>query len=205
MKMLERIFFRRPRILNVLHEMRLAGATSQTNELELAALTHYAKSARTAVEIGSYQGVSAARIAVTLASNGTLYCVDPWPGGRGGRDDPNHLIFCRHMRRTRCEKRVQVLRGFSQEMAAEMPNEIDFAFIDGDHSWSGIETDWNLISPRVIRGGVVCLHDTAIPAEEPWRIFDSVRFYEENIATDPTFEAVETVYSLRVVRKMRAP
>ena len=57
MKILEKAFFQRPRILNVLHKVRLAGATSQTTESELSALARYANGRHTAVEIGTYQGV----------------------------------------------------------------------------------------------------------------------------------------------------
>jgi hypothetical protein len=42
----------------------------------------------------------------------------------------------------------------------------------------------------------------AVPAAEPWRKFDSTRFYDEKIATDSAFETIDTVYSMRVVRKL---
>lgn len=34
-------------------------------------------------------------------------------------------------------------------MAAQMPDELDFAFADGDHSWEGINIDWTLVSEKV--------------------------------------------------------
>jgi predicted O-methyltransferase YrrM len=201
MKTLERLFFRRPRLLDVLHQLRLVHATSQTNEAELEVISRYARGALCAVEIGTYQGVSASRIAASLDPAGILFCVDPWPGGKNGRD-PNFAICQRHLRRTEMADRVRIIRGFSGEVASSLPAEVDFAFIDGNHSWDGIETDWNLLSGRIRSGGFVCLHDTAIPPNEPWRMFDSVRFYDETIAVDRRFESVEQEHSLRVVRKL---
>lgn len=37
---------------------------------------------------------------------------------------------------------------------------IDFLFVDGDHTYDGIRTDWELWAPLVRPGGVVALHDT---------------------------------------------
>jgi predicted O-methyltransferase YrrM len=201
MKILERVFFRRPRILNLLHKWRLVGATSQTNEAELAALAHHASGLRIAVEIGTYQGVSAAKIAAALSPEGVLFCVDPWPEANG-RANPGFEICKRHFFRTSAHNRIRVIRGFSGDVADQLPTQIEFAFIDGDHSWSGIETDWNLVASRLVTGGIVCLHDTAVPESELWRQLDSTRFYEERIAPDTAFETVETVHSMRVVRKM---
>ena len=200
-KVLERLFFCRPRILNVLHAFYLVEATSQTNSLELAALARYAAGAKSALEIGSYQGVSATVIARNLAPDGRLFCVDPWPS-TGGRSNPGFKIFKRHLRRTKTVDRIDVVRNYSGLTADQLPDRLDFAFIDGDHSWPGIETDWHLVAPRLFSGGIVCLHDTAIPEAEPWRKFDSTRFYDERIATDAAFETISTVYSMRVVRKL---
>lgn len=36
----------------------------------------------------------------------------------------------------------------------------DFAFIDGDHTYEGVRTDWLLWSPLVRPGGIVAFHDT---------------------------------------------
>lgn len=200
MKVLEKVFLRRPRILNELHKYHLVEAMSQTNEVELTAIARYARGAVIAVEVGTYQGVSAGRIAAALDPNGVLFCVDPWSGGTGGVD-PCFEICKRHLTRTRTQNRIRIVRGYSRDVAEQLPGKVDFAFIDGDHSWSGIETDWNLIVERMVSSGIVCLHDTAIPPTEPWRKLESSRFYDEVIAKDPRFETIETVHSTRVVRK----
>jgi predicted O-methyltransferase YrrM len=200
MKILEELFLRRPRILNQLHRFGLVNATSQTNELELAALAQSAFGCKMALEIGTYQGVSAARIASALVPGGILYCVDPWLESNG-RVNPCWSICLRHLRRTGIIGNVKIIRGFSSQVESMIPEQVDFAFIDGDHSWDGIRIDWSIVSPRLAKGAIVCLHDTVIPKSEPWRNLDSVRFYQEVINRDASFETVRAVHSMVVVRK----
>ena len=37
--------------------------------------------------------------------------------------------------------------------------QIDFLFIDGDHTYQGVKTDFELYSPLVRKGGIVAFHD----------------------------------------------
>ena len=39
---------------------------------------------------------------------------------------------------------------------------IDFLFIDGDHTYKGVENDWKMYSPLVKKGGIIAFHDTVI-------------------------------------------
>ena len=129
-----------------------------------------------------------------------LHCVDPWFDLRG-RANPSRLIALRHLRRSSMIDRCTIHRDLSTNAQGALPAELDFAFIDGDHSWAGVETDWRIVAPRIMRGSCVCLHDSLTPATEPWRKLDSQRFFSEVIALDPAFELVESVHSLVVLRK----
>lgn len=202
-RFLEKRFFRRPRVLNFLHWANLVGATSQTIPVELKALERHAAGAHQALEIGTYQGVSAARIAGALAPDGLLYCVDPWPKIDGQEDNPCYSICQRHLRRSGVLNRVRVLCGYSGEMSSQMPDQLDFAFVDGDHSWEGIKTDWTIVSEKMLPGGVVCLHDSLTPAGEEWRHADSCVYFEDVIQNDPRFSVIEVVHSLAVLRKLK--
>jgi predicted O-methyltransferase YrrM len=197
-----KLFLRRPRVLNVLHWANLVNANSQTVAAELNALERYAAGARKALEIGTYQGVSAARIAGVLAPDGLLYCVDPWPETKGRENNPCWSICQRHFRRSGVTDRVRILRGYSGEMAGHVPDRLDFAFVDGDHSWEGIKTDWTIVSEKMLSGGVVCLHDSLTPAGEGWRRPDSCVYFEDVIQHDPRFSVIEVVHSLAVLRKI---
>ncbi len=190
----------RPRILNVFHRWGLAAAASQTSPKELQGLRHYSRLATHALEIGTFQGVSASYIASSLAPGGKLYCIDPWPDAKG-RPNPCWQICVRHLRRTGVLGRVQFIRHLSSEVGEELPCGLDFAFVDGDHSWSGISTDWKLVCDRLRSGGIVCLHDTVVPPAEPWRHPDSVRYFEEVVLRDPRFDVIEVVHSMSVLRR----
>ena len=204
MRILEQRFFRRPRVLNQLHRVGLVRATSQTTVEELAALGRFAVGARTALEIGTYQGVSAACIAKVMAADSALYCVDPWPEV-DGRPNPCWLICERHLRRVGRLENVRILRGRSADVEHLLPDSLDFVFVDGDHSWGGIETDWQILCRRLVTGGIVCLHDAVVPPDETWRQPDSVRFYQNIVAKDTSFEKLAVVHTLAVLRKVHLP
>jgi predicted O-methyltransferase YrrM len=46
------------------------------------------------------------------------------------------------------------------------PDGIDFLFIDGDHSYLGVKTDYENYSPLVRPGGLVAFHDTLMAADD---------------------------------------
>jgi predicted O-methyltransferase YrrM len=79
-------------VLNILHHFNLVEAISQTNEDELTVLAKYARGTRLGLEIGSFQGVSAAKIARNMGAEAILYCVDPWPD-RNSHRNPCLKIF----------------------------------------------------------------------------------------------------------------
>jgi len=196
------LLFRHPSVLNALHSVNLVKPASQTIPVELNALERYATGARHALEIGTYQGVSAARIARAMSPEGLLYCIDPWPqNNRGG--NPCWSICQRHLRRSGVRNRVRILRGYSRDIARQIPENLDFVFVDGDHSWEGIENDWVIVSEKIGSGGVVCLHDSLVPLGEEWRQLDSCRYFEDVIRTDPRFSVIEVVHSLAVLRKVK--
>jgi len=200
MKILETVLFRRPRILDLLHRIHVVRPTSQTIEAELELLERHARGAHIALEIGSYQGVSAVRIAAAMGTGSMLYCIDPWPSPVG-QINACYAIFKRHVHRAGMTGRIKVLRMNSAQIGAAVPNDLDFIFVDGDHSWQGIKTDWRLVRQKLCRGGIVCLHDSFVPPGESWRRPDSVRFFEEVIAQGSQFNIIDRMHSLAVLRK----
>ena len=94
----------------------------------------------------------------------------------------------RHLRRSGVIAKVMIHRDMSANVSASLPPDLEFAFIDGDHSRMGIETDWSIVAPRIRTGGIVCLHDSVTPASEPWRVLDSMKYFSEVITNDPRFE-----------------
>jgi predicted O-methyltransferase YrrM len=200
-RLFEELFFRRPRILDVLHRMHLVNACSQTAECELEVLSRYAKGKKCALEIGTYQGVSAVRIAGSLDTDGMLYCVDPWPDQRS-RPNPTHAICRRHVQRAGLSRRITLIRGYSVDVQSELPAHLDFAFLDGDHSRDGIEADWRIVRDRVRVGGIVSFHDVIPVAGAEWRLFESAKYFADVVTKDSRFSLRETMLSLAVIERI---
>jgi predicted O-methyltransferase YrrM len=198
---LEKRLSTHPRILNTFHRLKLVEAISQTNEAELSALANYARDTRLALEIGSFQGVSAAKIARNMPVEGILYCVDPWPS-RASHRNPCLEIFERHACRTGISHKLRIIQDLSENVLHRLPAEFDFIFVDGDHSLRGISSDWVLVKEKLRQGGIVCLHDVLIPSSEPWRRLDSTDYFETVIQNDLEFRTLDQVHSLAVLRRV---
>src|ERR1017187_7341897 len=185
-----------PRIYNWLHTLRLVPEFTTTRPTELACLEDHAKGAKIAVVVGSYMGASAGRIASVLGSGGKCYCVDPYI-----RAEAMQAVCLRHLRRAGLMPRIVMLRMTGGEARLILPRQVDFIFVDGDHSWDGIRTDWALVKECLRLGGKVCFHDTSPPPERPTERCESVRFFDEVISQDAAFEQVETRATLNVLRR----
>lgn len=192
--------YRRPRLLNPLHALGLFKPHSQTNEDELACLGRYAEQRRVAVEFGTYMGVSASVIARALAADGKLYCVDPWELHHG-KENPSLTICRRVLKRSGNFSRIVFLQGYSHEMESRLPADIDFMFVDGDHSYQGLERDWAIVLRKLAPGGIICLHDTSRPAVGDFPNHESVKFFQQHIRHHPEFEWLECCRTLNVLRR----
>lgn len=47
---------------------------------------------------------------------------------------------------------------------------VDLLFIDGDHGYASVLTDWLLYSPLVTKGGIVAFHDVGLAGEGPYGV-----------------------------------
>jgi predicted O-methyltransferase YrrM len=167
-------------------------------------LERFAKGALIAVEIGVAEGASARRLRSVIATDGTLYLVDPHPPGVIGISF-TRMIARRAVRSVPRGSAVWVRRR-SHGAAADWDQEIDFLFIDGDHSFEGVFQDWNEWSPYVKPGGHVALHDARVaggswagPKDGPARLFESI------IAPSGDWDLVGDAVSTVVIQRRRGP
>jgi predicted O-methyltransferase YrrM len=113
------------------------------------------------VEIGSYLGVSSCFIALALSEKkhtGKLYCIDTWQNdamSEGPRDTYDEFIN----NSERFREEIIPVRQRSIEAAKEFDQQIDYLFIDGDHSYGAVKNDWEAWSPKLNHGAVVIFHD----------------------------------------------
>ncbi len=174
---------------------------TQTSANERALIRNYAKNALVSVEIGVFEAVNTVEIAKVISEKGVLYGIDPFFPGKLGINCQKQISLY-HIRRNKVVDKVKLVEKLSFDAASDVPDNIDFIFIDGDHSWEGIEKDWNLWTPKVKSGGIVALHDTNYPAyDATYSAMDSIKFFNEVILRQNGFELVEKVDSLSVMRK----
>lgn len=123
---------------------------------------------RTGVEIGAWDGRTAARV-LSLCPGLTWMVVDPWkpqPWHNGPEDWTEwdhdvHEAQCRE-RLAPFGQRAQIFKGFSLEAARHTADgSLDLVFLDGDHSENGVRMDVHMWRPKLRRGGWLAGHDYA--------------------------------------------
>ncbi|SRR5258706_2937540 len=178
----------------------LTPASTQTTPAERECLKKYATGKRSLVEIGVMQGVNTGLLRGVMDPAGIMTGIDPHPNGRWGCN-LDRWVAHRELRRY-SNGQARLLRKTSEEAVKDWQDPIDFIFIDGDHSWAGIEHDWKHWTPFVEAGGIVALHDTR--AQEGWPDHDTIRFMSEVISRDTRFGVIEEVDSLTIVKRVHA-
>ena len=162
---------RRADAVRIRRDLRLAGVPdaaaipTYTTPAELALLYELGRACpgnARALEIGSYVGASACYIAAGLRrGGGTLYCVDTWQNQTmpsGERD-----TFAEFSRNTSgLATGLIILRKPSATLTrADVPEPLDFIFIDADHTYQSVKADFERVSPWLSEKGVIALHDHA--------------------------------------------
>jgi predicted O-methyltransferase YrrM len=179
---------------------------AQHTRAEHLAIKRWAANRRSLAEIGVAEGVSALGIRESMADNATLYLVDPFHLSRvpalNFTRRAAHRAISSHPRGD-----VVWINKFSQDAVADFDAALDFLMIDGDHSESGVERDWNDWSRFVVPGGVVLFHDARLfeggwttPDYGPVRLANRL-FRRDAIAE---WEIVEEVHSLVIVQRKGA-
>jgi len=140
---------------------------------ELAYLAERAKDAKCIVELGSWKGRSTK--AMAMATKGKIYAVDSWRGTPNGdatgveadakgRDAIKGEFFDNvaipHREvvvPTDCE------HAFAGTALKSIAGEVDFAFVDGDHSYESVKRDILTCLDLMAPGGILSGHDMNEP------------------------------------------
>ncbi len=149
----------------VKYHLGLDPAATQTTPAEREAIRCHSKGCRSIVEIGVFEGVTSLILRESMSPVGTLYCVDPFPKGALGFSY-DLSISQREIGKSN-KGSVEFLCKFSHAAVQGWNKPIDFIFIDGDHSDSGVRTDWQDWSPHIIPGGYAAFHDS-VSATDSW-------------------------------------
>ncbi len=192
-------------MLNSFHYVRyrlgLASPSTQTSERERSCLRRHAAGKRRLAEIGVWHGVNTRAFREAMAPDGVLLAVDPFPRRFFGIRGFGWARRIAHREVARSGNGRVVWLECRGEEAPRLPAAqpflpVDFIFIDGDHSYAGLQGDWQAWKDRVAPGGIVALHDS--------RQRDgcgSERFTQDVILADPDFVRVDEIDSLTVLRR----
>jgi predicted O-methyltransferase YrrM len=187
-----------------LWRLRLADATTQTTRAERDTLAKHAARRSRLVEIGVWHGVTTKRLRAAMPLDAELWGVDPYVPGRLGVSFPEQIA--RAEVATVENGSVRWIRATGAEAASLWRREgrppADFLFIDGDHSFEGISSDWGAWNDLIAIGGIVALHDSRSTPKRPLENAGSVRFTQETILVDPRFRVVDEVDSLTVLERV---
>ena len=120
-----------------------------------------ATNAATVAEVGVYRGDFAARLLGACPSISRYYLIDPWRhlddwNKPANKTDDTFEAFYREMldkTAAHADKRA-VLRGRTADVVDRIADgELDFAYVDGDHTLRGITIDLLKVYPKVREGG----------------------------------------------------
>ena len=162
---------RRANAACISHALRAAGVSgasaipTYTRPAELVMLYDLARGCRrgaVALEIGSYLGASTCYLAAGLReAGGMIYCVDTWQNQT--MPDGERDTLAEFKRNTAgVSDMLKLIRKPSDELTRDdVPEPLEFIFIDGDHSYEAVKADFALVSPWLADGGLIALHDHA--------------------------------------------
>ena len=86
-------------------------------------------------------------------------------------------------------------------MAPQFTKQVDFIFLDGDHSLDAVIRDWQDWLPKVKLGGIIAAHDCRVAPNSAIRL-GSMDFYEKNLRELQNIREITAVDSLVVFEKI---
>jgi cephalosporin hydroxylase len=166
------------------------------SELTGLACTLQREAPRVIVEIGSARGGSLFVFATTAADDAVIISIDlphgPFGVGQSHRSRRERLYKAFAARK----QTIHRIRSSSHEPStlAEVKRllgsrQVDFLFIDGDHSYEGVRGDYELYAGLVRPGGLIGFHD--IVPGSPKKVGGVPRFWQELKHVESTEEIVE--------------
>lgn len=140
-------------------------------------------------EIGTYKG----RSATVLTAKGHGYCVDlfeEWYAVRNGDLGRFSGPHC-----------ATLVKGDFRDVADQVPDGLEFLYLDADHSYEGTRDAWKLYAPKVKLGGHIAIHDALElhPGELEWPEVNEFAFGVDSLK----WRLVAAAHRVVVFRRVR--
>lgn len=157
------------------------------------------------LEIGSWKGKSTFCIAQGLRK-GTIYCIDPFnAAGESGSKEIYELTkgdkslleqFETNLAGIPSAIKIKTFKGYSSDFVGAI-TDIDFLFIDGDHSINGCRFDFENYEKDLKKGGYLAFHDYDPKRDD----LGSTWVIENLVMTNPTYSIYKNFDTLCVFKK----
>ena len=126
----------------------------------------YKKSNLVGVEIGTFKGENAKNILERLDMR-MLYLVDPYIKYSKYHDfkstEFDGGIFSEAKRMTsKYESNIKFIKKFSGDASNNIPDNLDFVYVDGNHDYDFVKRDIELYYPKVMSGGIFGGHNFGV-------------------------------------------
>jgi predicted O-methyltransferase YrrM len=134
-------------------------------------------------EIGTFKGGTLFIWCQLAADKARIFSIDlpggPFGGGYDERAIPFFQSFRKHGQMLECIRGDSHSPATHERLAGMIgQRQVDFLFIDGDHSYHGVKKDFEDYSPFVGPGGIIAFHDIVKRENEPeiqvWRFWKEI-------------------------------
>jgi len=113
------------------------------------------------VEIGTLKGLNAKGI-ISYLNVIMLYCIDPWIKYTQSNKEVDNTEVYETAKKILDGFPAELIRKKSEQAINDIPDNIDFIYIDGNHDYEYIKKDIEMYYPKVKKGGIMAGHDFSI-------------------------------------------
>jgi len=160
-----------------IHE--ITGHLTDREARHLAMLAFLTKDEGELLEIGSFMGKSTVLLSMAAGKatgNPRIVAVDPLtqpaktdPDVAGNQPSRDH--FFANLKKAGVETEVEFYEMLSCELAKTWVKPLRMLWIDGDHTYKGVLSDFENFAPHLIPGGIIAMHDMMHGFRGPDQVF----------------------------------
>jgi len=139
------------------------------------------------LEIGSFKGKSTVVLAQSALNCGNkkIVCVDPFTSPSCtdpdlGAQSSSFQEFIDNLRQAGVEENVEYHRDFSYNLVINWDKTIRLLWIDGDHTYKGVKSDFDNFNRYLSEGALVMFHDVLHRFDGPIRVFIEDVIYSDH-------------------------